>query len=213
MSSTWDILIATYPQRHEQLCGLLAELDRQYRPGLMVRVFRDNLKWSVGTKRQKLLESSFADYVCFVDDDDEVAPDYVSRIQYALRSEPDYVGFMVKLSVGGHPWVPAQHSLRHAGWVNTPDMLLRDISHLNPIRRTLARQARFDSNDGGYGEDGRWADRMRELRIVKTEQYLGEAWAYHYRMSSFDNWDAKTRRPVPLEEIKPLPVYPWLVIL
>lgn len=209
--STWDILVVTIPHRHEQLCGLLAEFSRQWMPGLGVRVFRDNLENSVGAKRQRLLESSQADYVSFVDDDDEVAPDYVARVGLALRSNPDYVGFAVRLTLNGSPWKPANHSLQYHGWSETDHVLLRDISHLNPIKRRLALLARFDQHGGGYGEDGRWADVLRAQRRVTTEVWLGPEWAYHYRMSAIGPRPGLD--PVPAESIKPLPSYPWLVAL
>ncbi len=206
----WDILIATIPHRHEKLCGLLAELDRQWQPGVGALVYRDNLEHIVGAKRQALLESSRADYVSFVDDDDEVAPDYVARIVAAiLRSSPDYVGFTVKLTCDGELVQPALHSLKCGGWFWDQYVLLRDFSHLNPIRRQLALLARFD---GEVGEDRRWADVMRARNRVRTEEWLGVEWAYHYRMLSADGFSAP-REPMSADDIKPLPSYPWLVTL
>ena len=96
--TTWDILMVTIPHRHERLCSLLASLDTQLPwPGVRVRLARDNLRAAIGDKRQLLLRASRASYVCFIDDDDRVAPDYVPRIAAALAGQPDYVGFPVVL--------------------------------------------------------------------------------------------------------------------
>ena len=210
MSRLYDILIATIPHRHEKLCGLLAELDRQWQPGLGVRVYRDNLERPVGSKRQALLESSQADYVSFADDDDEVASDYVARVIAAIcRSCPDYVGFTVKLTCDGRSMLTATHSLRNGGWFHNQYGLLRDISHLNPVRRELALLARFE---GELGEDARWADALRATCKVRTEEWLGPEWAYHYQLSP-DSLSGRVWEPVPEEDIKLLPSYPWLTAI
>lgn len=120
-----------------------------------------------------------ADYINFVDDDDLVAPDYVSSI-YPLLGEVDYVGFQLQLYNGGPEQnlkqKPTYHSLRYKLWHDDDNGYYRDISHLNPIKRELAVQAVME---GGGGEDARWADSMRTLGIVKTEHYVDRV-MYHY---------------------------------
>src|SRR6266403_1909804 len=60
-----------------------------------------------------------------------------------------------------------------------------DISHLNPIRRELALQAKMS---GGFGEDERWSTQLRNLGIVKTEHYIPEVmYFYFYRGSKTDH--------------------------
>jgi len=206
--TSYDILIATIPHRHERLCALLAGLDRQMQPGAGVRLYRDNLEHGIAAKRQALLESSAADYVSFVDDDDEIAPDFVPRVMQALAAGPDYVGFTVKVSSPEAPPV-AYHSLRYQCWINGAPVLLRDISHLNPVRRELALRVRFD---GPYGEDGRWADEMRAAGHLRTEVTIDGDPMYHYRNELSDS--AKiAKSPLPEDQVQPLPSYPWLVTL
>lgn len=163
---------------------LLRELERQLVPGVGIRVYRDNLEASVGKKRQKLLESSSADYVSFVDDDDMVSFEYVAKIREALLEGPDYVGFRVYYTQDGRDQVPAYHSLIHRDWFETDEGLYRDISHLNPIRRELALQAKFR---GGRGEDVRWASKLRKLGCIKTEIWVdGEVyWYRHWHSNGF----------------------------
>lgn len=212
---TFDVLISTIPHRHEKLCGLLAEFDRQRQPGFGVRVLRDNLerfKLESHGKRQDLIESSAADYVCFVDDDDWVDPRYVGDIMAALEHEPDYVGFQVVITRDGKPDRLAEHSLEHTGWSSwhDPDRLLRrDICHLNPIRRELALLAPWHGL-----MDFSWAEAMRDTGRVKTqvmvERPLGQG-LYHYRINMKDNFETgRNPEPEPLPE---LPSYPWLTVL
>jgi glycosyltransferase involved in cell wall biosynthesis len=208
-SPTWDVLIPTIPHRHEKLRALLTEFYRQWQPGLGVRVLRDNLErpgLESHAKRQELIESSAADYVCDMDDDDWPAPDYVSSIMKALRSRPDYVGFQVSWTRDGNPHGDgvARHSLEYDRY-STEAPWTRDITHLNPLRRELALLADWR---GLIDED--WSACLRLSGRVKTQVMIDRV-LYYYRHDTADNfytertaWD----RPLP-----PLPHYPWLTVL
>lgn len=204
---TWDLLICAIPHRHDKLAALLAELGRQIRPGVGVRVYRDNLETAYGGKCQALVDSSAADYVSFVDDDDLVAPDFVRRVTAALAERPDYVGFPVRWTLDGVQQMPVEHSLRHGGWTSQPGRLLRDIVHFNPIRRDLALLGRWE---GGYAADGRWADQVRASGQVQTEAWIPEP-MYYYRNSAGDTFQS-AREPW-RGEIPELPAYEWLTVL
>jgi glycosyltransferase involved in cell wall biosynthesis len=174
---TWDILIASIPHRDEMLTQLLAELNRQYQPGLGVIIARDNCDMQYGDKCQKILDASEAEYVSFLDDDDWIEPDFVSAIYEALGQAPDYVGFQVDYTEDGRKMMPVYHTLKYRGWVDNPEALYRDIVHFNPIKRELAIQGKWG---GGCGADRHWADQLRDLGIVKTEVYIDRE-LHHYR--------------------------------
>jgi hypothetical protein len=210
---TWDLLLPTLPHRHEQLCSLLAEIDRQWQAGLGMIAYRDNLhrpgNASYG-KWQDLEEMSAADYTSFIADDDWIAPDFVARIMEALESRPDYVGFGVKYTIDGEPAMPVEHSLRHTGWANSPAILTRDLVHHNPIRRDLALLAtwRTDTQEA----DRAWAADLRASGKVRTEAWIPEQ-MYWYQESG-DSWTRTggKREPLPEAEIEPIPSYPWLTV-
>jgi hypothetical protein len=212
----WDILIATIPHRHEKLCALLAELDRQievappsyYLAGVGAIVCRDNLELSIAAKRQALLDAAASGYVSFIDDDDLIYPGFVSRVMNALWQGPDYVGFTVEYTVDGEQQALAEHSIRYPGWHTWPEKMVRDISHLNPVRRDIAALARFE---GGYSEDSRWADQLRATGKLVTEAWV-TGYAYRYQFSPADCADTP-RTPLPDGQIPPLPAYPWLRVL
>lgn len=208
---TWDILLPTMPHRHDQMCALLAEIDRQWRPGLGMIIYRDNLQRrgnaSYG-KWQDLEGMSQADYTSFIADDDWIAPDFVARIMAALQERPDYVGFAVKYTVDGVQAMPVEHSLRHTGWANSPAILTRDLVHHNPIRRELALLAtwRTDTQEA----DRAWAADLRGK--VQTEVWIPEQMYYYQETSdSWTRWGGK-REPLPEAEIQPIPSYPWLMV-
>jgi len=211
--TTWDILLPTLPHRHDQLCALLAEIDRQWQPGVGVIIYRDNLQRAGNAsygKWQDLEEMSQADYTNIIADDDWIAPDYIAKIMAALGQQPDYVGFMVKYTIDGVPAMPVEHSLQWIGWANSPWKLTRDIVHHNPIRRDLALLATWptDTQEG----DRRWADQLRDTGRVNREVWIPEE-LYHYRETS-DSWTRTggQRIPLPAEEIEPVPAYPWLTV-
>lgn len=132
-----------------------------------------------GQNRQAMVEEAAGEYINFVDDDDLVAADYVSSI-LPLLDGVDYIGFQVQLYYGGPERgikdKPTFHSLKYPQWFDTPEGWYRDISHLNPIRRDLALQVKIE---GDGNEDVIFADRMRNLGIVKTEHYVDKV-MYHY---------------------------------
>lgn len=182
--STYDILICSIEHRADMLDALLAEIERQLVPGVGVRVFRDNLETEYGEKCQRLLDSSTADYVSFLDDDDWIEPDFIHTIMEVLEQRPDYVGFKVRWTTDGNPQLPVFHTLARGGWVDAPDALYRDIVHFNPIRRDLATQGTWA---GGDGADRRWANQLRELGCVKTEIFIDRE-MHHYRHRAADTF-------------------------
>jgi hypothetical protein len=205
MTPTWDILITSIPHRHEKLLKLLAELDRQVPKyeGVGVILYRDDLEVAYGDKTRALIEASAADYVSCVDDDDMVAPHFVQDITFALLDRPDYVGFQVLWTRDGIAQRPVIHSLAYNGWADSPELLIRDITQFNPIRRELALHGKWA---GGYEAERRWGDRLREAGAVKTEVFIDER-LYWYQESSGDTFTTSRQS---LGVMPELPSYPWL---
>jgi len=80
----WSILIPSIPERYHTAQGLLFSLLESQSIARMqdveLLVLMDNKRRSVGAKRNALLEMAQGEYVSFIDDDDEVATDYVQKI-------------------------------------------------------------------------------------------------------------------------------------
>lgn len=167
----WSILILTIaPRKHllERLLDkLLPQTDGNSEIEVLVRQSDSGL--SLGENRQALLESARGEYANFIDDDDLVADDYVSRI-FPLLDGVDYVSFQVQLYTDGVKSKRFWYSLAYKREYFM-DSEIRDISHLHPMRRELAMLARFE---GGRCEDLRWANRLRALDAVKTEHNISE---------------------------------------
>jgi hypothetical protein len=210
----WDILVTSIPHRHATLLELLAELGRQqddlFAPGPYgagVLVYRDNLEVPYGDKTRVLLETSDAEYVSCIDDDDLPCSGYLSCIWAALAARPDYVGYPVRWFRNGTEQIPVEHSLRHASWSEGDGILKRDISEKNPVRREIALAGGWE---GGYGAESRWADKVRASGKCVTEAWIGEP-MYCYRENTSDTFQTQ-RSPWP-EPLPELPSYPWLTVL
>jgi predicted O-methyltransferase YrrM len=184
---TWTILVPTLGQRaelFERLMGaLLPQLD-PYEGRARVVAWWNNGDPPLADLRQAMLEGTATDYVSFFDDDDEPAPDLVDRVMTALASRPDYVGWQTAYSSDGVDHGLVDHSLRHGGWreVKKPTyQLLRDITHINPMRTDVAKRGDFRKKTrAGRAEDRPWVDQIRATHALKTEVYI-PAPMYFYR--------------------------------
>lgn len=138
---------------------------------------------TLGENRNAMVRSSEAEYIAFFDDDDLPGTTYIRDILNAASTGVDYVGFKVQCYMDNTPLKPTTHSLRYTSWSEDADGYYRDISHINPILRSLAVEVPFE---GGHGEDVRWADRMRATGKVRTEHYVDRV-LYHYYFRSGKN--------------------------
>lgn len=145
----------------------------------------------IGELYRDLVADARGEYMCFVDDDDRVAPHYLPTLLAAVQSNPDYVGFRVEVNdLSPNPinqrWrrYEAEHSLRNRGWSQQGNKFLRDVSHLNPIRTELARRVSFPD---GRSLDHDWAKAVRPS--VKSEVFIDDV-LYFYDYNA-----AKSVRP------------------
>lgn len=160
----WTIAILTIPERKTDLTRIRGILKYQIGSRDDIEVLIADQDWGIGKKRQWCLNNAAGKYICFVDDDDLVAHDYIDTI-YPLLDGVDYVGFQVQHYLNGHKSKPTYHSLKYDGWSDDAEGFYRDVSHLNPMLTEIARQGRFDRD---YGEDKAWAEQVHP----KTEHYI-----------------------------------------
>lgn len=96
----WSILILTQPSRSTTLWPLVHSLRRQLVPGVAVTVGNDDKLIGLGASRQRMMGAADGEYVSWVDDDDEVPPNFIATILPCL-SRVDYVGFKSERWVDG----------------------------------------------------------------------------------------------------------------
>lgn len=190
----WTILIPTLGQRRELLERLLDRLMPQVDEAggaVQILAYWNNGEQSLPEIRQRLIEAVNTPYLSFVDDDDLVEPDFVPAILEALRTGPDFVGFNVQCYTDNQPQGVAYHSLQHRRWREVDGKLLRDISHINPMRTKAAKAVTFRIARPGQPEDRMWVQQLRARRLLKAEVVIDRV-LYHYLWSdSTSAW----RRP------------------
>lgn len=173
-----SILIATQGRRNDQLRRLLAKLMpqvRKHKGEIEVVAYWNNGEKPIGIIRQELLEEARGEYVCFIDDDDDIPDYYCDEIIKALGK--DYVGFQVQVFSDGVELKPSYHSLKHADWHETDQAFYRRVTHLNPVLTRMARFGTFTEN--GIGEDADWARDVS--KIVTSENYIDKVmYMYHH---------------------------------
>lgn len=140
----------------------------------------DNGERTSGQKRQELSRQATGDYVCWVDDDDLVSPDYVTRILTGCLTGVDVVGItlqMFKDYVPGEVW--------HFGLY--PDQRSRGLmaaNHLCAWKREIAERVCW-TPELGYGDDQAWYGPLHAAGLAKTGVTIQEP-IYRYLFSSGD---------------------------
>jgi len=180
-----SILICTLPERKAMFDTLIDDLAFQINAAganKKVEVLSDpDEVLTVGEKRNALLKQAKGEYLCFIDDDDEVAPNYVVRILSALESNPDCCSLRGEITFDGERPEIFEHSLMYDKWrtVEAAEIKYeRYPTPLNTIKSSIAKQFEFPNVD--FGEDHKWAEAIHRSKLLKKEAYIPEI-LYHYR--------------------------------
>lgn len=172
--SKWTIAILTIPERAQDFVRIKAMLDYQIADHRGIEVLvADQKKMSIGEKRQWCLDNATGEYFNFIDDDDLIAHDYIDTILPLLDGQVDYIGFQLQHYSDGSKSKPTYHSLKHDDWWEDGDGYYRNVSHLNPIKLSIAREGRFDRD---YAEDYSWAMQVKP----ETQKYIDKPMYFYF---------------------------------
>lgn len=172
-----SILIATQGRRNPKFRHLLRKLMKQvnkHKGEIEVVAYWNNGELPIGVIRQELVQNANGEYVCFIDDDDDIPDYYCDEIIKALGR--DYVGFEARIFTNGIQQKPAYHSLKYNVWTEDDKGYYRGVTHLNPILREIALKGTFTGL--GIGEDADWARSIRHLPL--DEKYIDKVMYYYY---------------------------------
>ncbi len=180
-----SILIPTLPARIEMLSMLMQRLNKQIIDfGLIDRVqiltLCDTKEYSVGKKRNMLLEMSCGKYVCFIDDDDQISDKYLFEIMRATQSNPDVITFCGEYIE--HQTQFFSISKVHRQNYSDSNGIYRLPNHLCPVKREIALQSMF--TDKNFGEDSDYAERINTL--IQSEFHIKEK-LYYYLYNSVNS--------------------------
>jgi hypothetical protein len=158
------------PRIQDQINSQINALDPRLHDTVEYLILTDNRQRCVGLKRNNLLDLAQGRYLCFIDDDDRLADDYLSSILTAITERPDVVTFLADVSMSGGPPVECRYSLEYTANQNSRTYK-RMPNHLCPVKTDLARRVKFPQTN--WGEDDGYAYDLRphlrtEIHIPRT---------------------------------------------
>lgn len=164
-----SILICTIPSRETMLRDLLQRIETLARKAnIKIEIITDDkMGYSVGVKRNKLLNLATSKYCCFIDDDDNITDDYFTAIASALRCDYDCIQLNGHYYTNGSYSKPFYHSIKYNEWSETSHAYLRYPNHLNIIKTEIVRQISF--TDKMHGEDYDFSRKLYHSNLIKTE--------------------------------------------
>lgn len=184
----FSILMLSIPERIESMKCAVTHLQEQADATgngkcVEILVLLDNKSKSISEKRNDLLKMARGRYVAFLDDDDAVNKDYMSKILEAIdmNMDVDCISFNQWCSINGEPMNvefgignPHGHLWRdNAGFLGD---IKRPPYHMCVWKRELAQSESFNSVYGANGqssEDIDWL--MRLYPKVQTEHHINDA--------------------------------------
>lgn len=203
-----SILIPSISERKAQLNNLLAELDRQcggikdiatyeseegenifthyFHNGVAASVFIDDKVITIGEKRNLLLEIAEGGHLCFCDDDDDIAPNYIDLLLEGVKKDVDCCSLKGIITTDGKDPHYFEHSKKCKEYKTNSNTNFEsgDIkyerfnNHLNVLRSSIAKQFKFPEKS--WGEDTDFATQIRDSGLLKTEHYINQV-IYYYK--------------------------------
>lgn len=179
---------AEEPDRKVYLDRLLYRLQPQLsQAGKKVEVNINRDTGSIGSKRNSLLQNAKGEYVAFIDDDDDVAEEYVEYLLEGIRTGRDCCSLrgLIDEKIDFNMF---EHSIRHEAYATVnPDKhdgvkYLRYPNHLNCIKSEIAKQFKFPLIN--HGEDTDWATQIKNSGLIKTEYWIDEPIYFYYPSSN-----------------------------
>lgn len=113
---------------------------------------------SIGKKRELLVMNAKGKYLCFLDDDEDIAPNYVETLVRLCHKNQDVVTFR-SFCKNDYYWTVVDMRLGQSNEEASPEKIVkRDVWHICPIRSSIAKKHAFA--DINYGEDADWLHRV-----------------------------------------------------
>lgn len=193
MITVLSILMPTIPERETMFNSLMGEvwLQRaalnQCHPTLGdVEIKVDNSKsfldggLSIGKKREKLVKRATGKYLCFLDDDEDIAPNYVETLVRLCQKHYDIITFRSFIKNDFY-WGLVDMSLKNpTNEEATPEKIIkRPPWHICPVLSKYAKM--YDFEDINYGEDWKWFEKV--LKHCQSEAHTDQI-LHSYQHSS-----------------------------
>ena len=167
-----SILIASLPERENIFSYLLSklliqqdDLDTFHSTLGSVELITDDSKsflnggLSIGKKRESLVKRATGKYLCFCDDDETIAPNYLETLVRLCQQDKDVCTFKALFKDDNY-WSVIDMSIYYNDEEATPEReVKRNLWQVCPIRSSIAKKHSFP--DINYDEDTRWLEKVR----------------------------------------------------
>lgn len=131
---------------------------------------------SIGKKREALVERAEGKYLCFLDSDDWIAPNYVETLVRLCQRDADVCTFR-NITKTDTFWCVVDMGFHYPNDQVNPNLTVRRRPwHICPVRSSFAKQ--YDFEDSNYSEDFTW---MEKVLSHCTTEAKSEAIIHEYR--------------------------------
>lgn len=182
-----SVLIPTLRSRASMFERLYLELQNQCAQlhtthpslGSVEVLFNDSIAFlegglSIGKKRESLVRIAGGKYLCFCDDDEWIAPNYIETLVRLCHHDRDVVTFRNFTRLDTF-WTIVDMSMHYPNDQASPMFMIRRRPwHICPVRSSFAKKVKFP--DTNYGEDFDWMGKVLEFCTseAKTDAVLHE---------------------------------------
>lgn len=186
-SKTYDyelsVLVCSLEERKDLLDNLLTNLNKYIKPeNFRVEILTDvdNRQKTIGQKRNDLVSRAKGKYCSFIDDDDDVSPDYFIEIGNALKAFPDadstsLVGIYYEDAIEKKRFY---HSMQYKCYAEDEEGYYRPPNHLNPILTGYVKRIGFLKKN--HGEDTDFAMRLSKANLLCKEVYITKPLYFYF---------------------------------
>jgi glycosyltransferase involved in cell wall biosynthesis len=184
----FSVLILSIPSRNESLMAAMKQLQEQadatgQGKAVEILVLLDNRSKSIAEKRNDLLQAARGKYIAFLDDDDAISKEYMSKILAAIDEYDgvDCISFNQWCTINGEPMnVEFGIGNPHGHLWRDEDGFLGDIKrppyHMCVWRREIAQSEAFNPVYGANGQSSEDIDWLLRLYPkVQTEYHIPDA--------------------------------------
>jgi glycosyltransferase involved in cell wall biosynthesis len=174
-----SILIPSLYERssisHKLINNLLEQIGEK---PVELLTFSDNVKRSIGEKRNNMLDLANGEYIVFVDDDDMVSSDFVDEILKAIENNNvDVINYKVLYSYNDNNHKEVLYSKENSHGEDS-SYYYRRPNHLMVHKKDNIKE-RFKPVK--FGEDDEWAS--RQVNFIKSEYNINKI-LYFYNYNS-----------------------------
>ena len=173
--------VEMYNRLSEKIIKQILEVSQKYDYRVANLYTHTDNSMTIGEKRNELLKRCNAEFVVFIDDDDDISDDYVEQIVDVIYENPsiDCIGIKGKITFNGSYEKKWEISKDFGSWYEADDCYFRTPNHISPIKLDIATKIGFPYISNG--ED--YAYSMGILPYLHNEIKINEE-IYHYQFVS-----------------------------